>query len=864
MRQPFILLLFLGMMTLTASAQKDTLPSKPELSASLRLRLAQGAGEDSIDLVLSGGNPKLLRGWGARIVRQYAPANSYHIRLQAGRVAGLVEGRVFRFADLYTPPKEELTTGSLDIATNRANFSHRMYPTLRGDSLLASVKENLFDTADIDYAHRYRRTGQPSVIVTAHASIMATTIAGAANSSPYAQGVADRSLVTSADFASLLPEEDEVFRRHGITVQNHSYGTAIQNYYGVEAAAFDVSARNNPTLVHVFSSGNAGTQTPSSGPYSGMAGMANLTGNFKMAKNILTVGAIDSFYNVSPLSSKGPAYDGRVKPELVAFGEDGSSGAAAMVSGSALLVQQAYRRRWGHLPSSALVKAALINSAEDVGRTGIDFSSGYGSLNTYEAVKTIAEDRVLEDSLTGTGVKTFSIPVPVGASQLKLTLAWTDPAAEPNAPKALVNDLDLVVRHEPSGGEWQPWILNPAPHPDSLQQLPRRGRDTLNNVEQVTIQNPVAGPYTVEVRGSRLATATQPFALAWKTDTLRSFFWTFPTAIHGLEGGRTNVIRWSSNSEGSGTIEYAAAGGAWQPLAPIADLRVGYYKWAVPDTFTTAQLRLRLADSTIASDPFVISRATDLSTGFNCTDSFLLYWDALPVDRYQLYTLRDGYLQPFSTTADTFSILKKAQSPSPYYSVAPLVGGRPGLRSFILNYEAHGTECYFKSFYLQTQNFQAATFTASLGSVYNVAAVSFQKLQGGQFVTLRTVTAPSMTTFTFTDSALTRGLNQYRVQITLNSGQTIYSNEVTAYHFVYGEVIVYPNPARQHEGVNILTSLGGRVMIEVYSETGALVYSTRLNTLVQQIPPNKLSKGLYIIKVVTDGGETSFQKLVVL
>ncbi|HEY1113663.1 MAG TPA: hypothetical protein VGE66_08875, partial [Chitinophagaceae bacterium] len=232
MRQTLFVLLFFGSISLTVKAQKDTAQPAPVLSSSLRLRLAQGTGEDSIDLLLSGGDAKLLKGWGARIVRQYTPANSYHIRLKASRVAGLAEARVFRLADLYTPPKEELTTGSLDIATNKAAFSHRRYPTLRGDSLLASVKENLFDTADIDYADRWRRTAEPSVLVTAHATIMATTIAGAANSSPYAQGVADRSRVTSANFESLLPEPDELFRGHGITVQNHSYGTAIQNYYG--------------------------------------------------------------------------------------------------------------------------------------------------------------------------------------------------------------------------------------------------------------------------------------------------------------------------------------------------------------------------------------------------------------------------------------------------------------------------------------------------------------------------------------------------------------------------------------------------------------------------------------------------------
>lgn len=864
MRRTLLLLLLLGMATVKASAQKDTTRPAPALSPSLVLRLAQPLEKDSLDLVIGGGNPKLLKGWGARIVQQYTPANSFHIRIEAAAVRDLIQNRLFRFADLYQPPKEELTTGSLDVATNKANYAHRVYPDLRGQGLLTSIKENLFDTADIDYADRYRRTAEPSVIVTAHATIMATTIAGAANSSPYAQGVADRSRVTSANFASLLPDPDSLFRRHGITVQNHSYGTAIQNYYGVEAAAYDVSARNNPTLLHVFSSGNAGAQTPTNGPYAGLAGMANLTGNFKMAKNVISVGAIDSFYTVSPLSSKGPAHDGRVKPELVAFGEDGSSGAAAMVSGSAILVQQAYLGGQGRLPSSAVVKAALLNSADDAGARGPDFSSGYGSLNTYKAVKTVLENRVKEDTVRGTSPITFAVPVPAGAARLKLTLTWIDPAADPDAPRALINDLDLVVRHESSGVQWQPWVLSTAPQLDSLQKPARRGRDTLNNVEQITIDNPVAGNYLVEVSASRLQTPSQPFAVAYEIDTLNTFYWTFPTNIHGLEGGRTNVLRWDSNIEGSGTIEYAVNGGVWQPVAHIADLRVSYYKWAVPDTFATALLRLRLPSCSIASDTFVVSRATDLYTGFNCTDSFLLYWDALPVAQYQLYALRDGYLQPFRATPDTFAVLKKAQAPSPYYSVAPLVAGRPGVRSFILNYGAQGTDCYFKAFYLQSQDDRAATFTATLGSFYHVASLQFQKLQGGQYVTLRTLAAPTTTAFSFADSSLTRGVNMYRLQITLSGGQVIYSNEVSVYHFVQGDVIVYPNPARQQEGVNILTNLAGRIRIQVYSETGALVYTTKLSTLVQQIPAYKLSKGLYIIKVITDDGATSYQKLVVL
>src|SRR5690606_23945830 len=112
-------------------------------------------------------------------------------------------------------------------------------------------------------------------------------------------------------------------------------------------------------------------------------------------------GAIDSFIQVPLLSSRGPAYDGRIKPELVAFGIDGSSGSAAVVSGIALMLQQAYKNlHHDSLPSSALVKAILINSADDTGPPHPDFISGYGNANAHKALQTISNGYLLQGAVT--------------------------------------------------------------------------------------------------------------------------------------------------------------------------------------------------------------------------------------------------------------------------------------------------------------------------------------------------------------------------------------------------------------------------------------------------------------------------------
>jgi hypothetical protein len=575
------------------------------------------------------------------------------------------------------------------------------------------------------------------------------------------------------------------------------------------------------------------------------------------------VGAIDSFYQVSPLSSKGPAYDGRIKPELVAFGEDGSSGAAAMVSGSALLVQQAYKLKYGHMPSAAITKSILVNSADDVGTKGIDFASGFGNLNTYAAIKTIQEGRLFEGSSSSNSSASFQIVVPQKAALLKVTLVWADPAAPVNASKALVNDLDLTVT-SPGNMIWLPWTLNSKPNQNALQSAPERKTDTLNNIEQVTIEMPDAGTYTITVNAKALQSASQSFSIAYQIDTTEALFWTFPTANDKLEAATTRVLRWQTNSSSGATIEYSTDKTTWKPVASIPNLHTGYYKWQVPDLTTTAWLRLKTADKTIVSDTFVISHIPTMDVGFQCADSFLLLWNKQPVAQYKLSELNDKYLTTFATVADTFSLLKKAQHPSIYYSVTPVVNGMLGLQAPILNYTAQGVSCYFKSFYLQSQTPTTATLSATLGSVYGVSSGALQKLTNNTYVNIKTISAIQTKQFVFEDSDLHQGLNQYRLALQLTNGQTIFSEVVGVYHFNGKNVIIYPNPASQQQPIQIITSRAGRTAIKIYSSNGALISEMHLKDLNQQIPPLRLNTGMYIVKVIDEEtGHISSQKLIV-
>lgn len=832
----------------------------------LKTILSKKKTNEAIDVFISLKDFSKLRGdKEIQILSEYGNTNTALVRITAGKLSLLLAKNEIVFADAYRVPKEEVTTGSLDISLNKISLEHSKFPNINGDSINVSIKEQRFDTTDIDIKGRIFESGVASNTQSSHATIMATALAGAGNTSSFATGAATGANITSSDYTTLLPDADVVYKQYKISVQNHSYGTGIENYYGADAASYDMSVWKNPTLVHVFSSGNSGTASSTSGAYSGIAGFANLTGSFKMAKNIITVGATDSFNVVGVLSSKGPAFDGRIKPELVAFGEDGTSGAAALTSGTAALIQQAYRVAYNNLPTVALVKAVLLNSADDIGEKHVDFVSGYGSLNAFAAVNTIKENRFFENSVVQGEIKDFPITVPSNIAQLKITIAWIDTAAVPNATKVLTNDVDGLLRLPATGETWQPWVLSSVPNKDSLLLPAVRKTDTLNTVEQITIDNPPAGDYLVQIKGSKIQTSVpQLVAIAYQFDTVNSFKWTYPNATDVLIGADRNVIRWQTNILANASIEFSANGTQWQSITSSANLADQYFKWDVPDTVTTAFLRMNLFSlPSVRSENFVISKPVSINVGFNCPDSFLLYWSKFKSNQYQLFHLGAKYLEPLQIVADSFVVLQKQQHPDLFYSVAPLINSKSGLRSFTINYTTQGVGCYAKTFYALLQNINTAFLTAELGTLYNVSEVSFQKITAAGIQTLNTIAKPSSANLSFTDLQLTQGANVYRLQIKLSDGSVVYSSTDIVYYFPVRPVLVYPNPAKQSQPVYILAQDPGVYSVHIYDATGRLVYQQSLANISQQLQAIYLPAGLYIVKVFGVEKKTFTQKLIV-
>ena len=787
--------------------------------------------------------------------------------LPAVQLAALAASPLVQFVDAPNrPAHDERLLNSADLAVNTIRAVQRRYPTLTGQGLVVSIKENPLDPTDIDFRGRLLNTPAGTVIESVHASIMATLIAGAGNSGPAGEGAAPRAGLASSSYANLLPDANADLTSLGVSVQNHSYGTGIENYYGLEALGYDQQTRQLPTLLHVFSSGNSGTSTSLDGPYKGLANVANLTGQFKMSKNSLAVGASDALGQVAALSSRGPAYDGRVKPELVAFGDAGSSDAAALGSGAALLVQQAYRDQVGTLPAASLVKAALINSARDVGRAEVDFASGFGQLDALRAVRTVLDKRYHSAAVAQGEEQIIDLAVPASTQQLKITLAWTDPAAAPNAAQALVNDLDLEVLG-PDGRRWLPWTLSAYPSPDSLARPARRGADHLNNVEQVTISLPVAGAYRLRVRGYAVPSGPQAFSLTYEA-VAPGFEWLVPSAIRNVRPAQTTLLRWNYAGPTTARLEYRPVGrAAWRPIAATLDPTQRTFAWAAPDTTTLAQVRCVIGSQSYESDTFALARPLPVRVGYVCADATLLSWPATSgATQYQVYRLGATRLEPFQLVSDTLLALTPAQSAGLYFAVAPVLGGKLAERGPTNNIAQAGVRCYVRSFLPRFPIADSAQLLLTLGTLYELRAVQLQRLGPAGFQTIQTLNPVTKTAIAFTDPAAAIGLNQYRVVGQTTTGRSFMSDTVAVQLVRRGELLVFPIPVVVGQELQVAGEPGVALQLELYDALGRLARTSLVEGALNFFATEGLRPGVYLLRATptTGGGPARTRRVVLL
>jgi hypothetical protein len=210
----------------------------------------------------------------------------------------------------------------------------------------------------------------------------------------------------------------------------------------------------------------------------------------------------------------------------------GTSMACPVVAGTGMLIRQYFVDGYypvgipvggsGFIPSSALVKAMLVNSAVDMtGVTGYPSNQeGWGRIWADRSVYFQGDSRKLriQDVRNGDGLTTaqtveYPIPVVGSGEQLNVTLVWTEPPATAGASFAAINDLDLEVV-DPLGQIYRGNVFNTTGGFSIIGGT----KDDRNNVEQVHIPAPAPGLWTARVRAAAVNQGTQGFALVTTGD----------------------------------------------------------------------------------------------------------------------------------------------------------------------------------------------------------------------------------------------------------------------------------------------------------------------------------------------------------
>jgi len=326
-----------------------------------------------------------------------------------------------------------------------------------------------------------------------------------------------------------LTSNFQLHHDQGARVHTNSWGNDGSTSYNVWARAIDVFTHNNEDSLVCFAVTNQSSlKTPEN------------------SKNVLAVGASQDTPSQASFCSggQGPTNDGRRKPEIYApgcntrsassttscgtTGLTGTSMASPAIAGLGLLTRQYYTDGLypsgvangadAFTPTAALVKATLINGAQDM--TGIagypSNREGWGRALADEALFFPGDARTLvvkdvrnssPEAMTTGGMTEYMLNVTGAAEQLRLTMNFTDKEGGVSASFAPVNDLDLEAI-SPSGTIY--WGNNFSGGASTSGGT----ADAINNLEQIHINSPETGVWTVRVNAAAVNSAQdQGFAL---------------------------------------------------------------------------------------------------------------------------------------------------------------------------------------------------------------------------------------------------------------------------------------------------------------------------------------------------------------
>tara|TARA_B100000809_G_scaffold247024_1_gene275606 strand:- start:11921 stop:14608 length:2688 start_codon:yes stop_codon:yes gene_type:complete len=552
--------------------------------------------------------------------------------------------------------------GTEDRTNHRGNTISTAYDgglKYDGTGITLMLQDNSILDEHIDYSGRFSNINATQS--GDHGEHCGGIIAGAGNLDPKGRGMASGAEIlvynSSNNNYNSVPN---LVASSDLTITSKSYGNGTNAGYTSLARQLDQQVRLNPELIHVFSCGNSGS------------GWSTITGGHKQGKNVVAVGNVNYFDVLSSSSSRGPALDGRIKPDICAVGtsvystndpnnyvnKTGTSMACPGVAGTLAQLYHGYKTINGGVnPNSALIKAAVLNTGEDLGNIGPDFEYGWGRINARRAYKILENNNYINATVAQGGSNNHNITVPAGTSQLRVMVYWSDFEGSASASPALVNNINMQVV-DPGSTVFNPWILNPS----NQNSVAIRGVDNLNNMEQVTIDNPTVGSYTVNVDGLTIPQGPQEYFLVYEfiQDEVTL---TYPIGGEGISPGTAETIRWDSyGTSGSFELEYSTNnGGAWNSITTNIVSSRRFYNWSVPST-VSGEVLVRVTRGALSSTSnavfSIINTPINLNIDWACVDSIQLSWNAVSgATGYEVSQLGVKYMDSVGVTSTNSIVL---------------------------------------------------------------------------------------------------------------------------------------------------------------------------------------------------------------
>ncbi|MGB0882313.1 MAG: S8 family serine peptidase [Vicingaceae bacterium] len=574
--------------------------------------------------------------------------------------------RIYQFPEFYYFEEKDMPgkpEGIEDRTAHRSNVLATNYDgglKFDGTGVTVMLQDNSTLDEHIDYKGRFDND------VTAtqsgdHGEHTGGIIAGAGNLDPKGRGMAhgaDVLVYGSGNnnynaVPALIASDD-------LTITSKSFGNGLNAGYTLLARQMDQQVRNAPQLIHVFSAGNSGS------------GWSTITGGHKQGKNVLAVGNVTYADVIASSSSRGPALDGRIKPDICGVGtsvystndpnnyvnKTGTSMACPGVAGVLAQLYHAYKtENSGVNPDAALIKAAVLNTGEDLGNVGPDFTFGWGRINARRAYQLINNNNYFNASIATGATNVHDINVPVGTSQLRVMVYWSDYEGAASAAPALVNNIDMEVV-DPGMSIINPWVLNPA----SQSSVAVRGVDNLNNMEQVTIDNPTAGLHTVNVTGTAIPQGPQAYYLVYEF-IQDEVVLTYPNGGEGFNPGTVETIRWDSyGTSAAFGLEYSIDNGAtWNVINSNVSSALRHYNWNVPATLSgEAKIRVTKGGlNSVNTENFsIIGTPTGLNVDWACVDSIQLSWNNVAgATSYEISQLGAKYMDSIIVSTSNSIVL---------------------------------------------------------------------------------------------------------------------------------------------------------------------------------------------------------------